>query len=143
VPRKRDRDQGLGGPLKSPHASFRDRATDERTSRRQSTLTNPPSPTHVHYQHRHVRPPIRLRSFPRASSSLSASKGYLLTPSQHASHVRRRPARPEQAHLHAQKGHRRRSQQERPPGPLLARRQVLEASRHHQEALWTASDAAE
>lgn len=62
---------------------------------------------------------------------------------QHASHVRPRPPGPVEAHLHAQKGHRRRSQQERASGQVLTRRQVLEAQGHDQEEIWTAFDAAE
>ncbi|EAT81758.2 hypothetical protein SNOG_11259 [Parastagonospora nodorum SN15] len=61
----------------------------------------------------------------------------------HASHVRPRPAEPGQAHLHAEESHRRRGQQERASRSFLARRQVLEAQGHHQEALRIALDPAE
>jgi hypothetical protein len=61
----------------------------------------------------------------------------------HASHVHRRPRGSVQAHLHPAEGHRRKGLQERAPGPLLARRQVQQAPRYHQEALRTSSDTAE
>ena len=73
----------------------------------------------------------------------SAEKSAKLTSSQHASHVHSRPGEPGQAHLHAEEGHRWRSQQERASRSFLARRQVLEAQGHHQEALRTAFDTAE
>jgi hypothetical protein len=67
----------------------------------------------------------------------------LILATQHASHVRPRPNRRIQAHLHAQKSHRRRGQQECASGALFARRQVLEAQGYDQEALQFAFDAAE
>jgi hypothetical protein len=76
-------------------------------------------------------------SIPSSPSSLlfattsARARTMKLTFLQHASYVHPRPGEPLKAHLHTQKGHRQRSQQERASGPLLARRQVLEAPRYY------------